>query len=169
MCCWGAIFWCLGAGLSVRSELSEDRSAKQHPFGIENGHSIPDCSPFRPHRARQAVQHKAQSDGVERKLIIRLARDNPNWGYRRIHGELARLGHKIAASTVWRILRTAGIDPSRDRTGPTWMEFIRSQAAGIIATDFACVDTATLRRFHVLHLCRGAVVCGGLNALKHPW
>ena len=76
-----------------------------------------------------------------RKLIIRLARDNPNWGYRRIHGELARLGHRIAASTVWRILRTAGIDPSRDRTGPTWMEFIRSQAAGIIATDFACVDT----------------------------
>jgi len=85
-----------------------------------------------------------------RKLIIRLARDNPGWGYRRIHGELARLGHKIAASTVWRILRAAGIDPSRDRTGPTWMEFIRSQAAGIIATDFACVDTATLRRFHVL-------------------
>lgn len=85
-----------------------------------------------------------------RKLTIRLAGDNPNWGYRRIHGELARLGHKIAASTVWRILRTAGIDPSRDRTGPTWTEFIRSQAAGIIATDFACVDTATLRRFHVL-------------------
>lgn len=54
-----------------------------------------------------------------RQLIIRLAGDNPNWGYRRIHGELARLGHKIAASTVWRILRTAGIDPSRDRAGPT--------------------------------------------------
>ena len=51
---------------------------------------------------------------------------------------------------MWKILGAAGIDPARDRTGPTWIEFIRSQAAGIIATDFACVDTAFLRRFHVL-------------------
>ena len=85
-----------------------------------------------------------------RQLVIRLAAENPDWGYRRIHGELTRLRHTIAASTVWKILRAAGIDPSRDRTGPTWIEFIRSQAAGIIATDFACVDTAFLRRFHVL-------------------
>ncbi|MGF1599099.1 MAG: IS3 family transposase [Acidimicrobiales bacterium] len=85
-----------------------------------------------------------------RRLIIRLAAENSNWGYRRIHGELNRLGQTIAASTVWKILRSAGIDPARDRTGPTWIEFIRSQAAGIIATDFACVDTAALRRYHVL-------------------
>jgi len=85
-----------------------------------------------------------------RRLAIRLAGENPDWGYRRVHGELGRLGHHVAASTVWKILRAAGIDPTRDRTGPTWMEFIRSQAAGIIATDFACVDTAMLRRFHVL-------------------
>jgi len=87
-----------------------------------------------------------------RQLVIRLAGENPTWGYRRIHGELCRLGHTIAASTVWKILRAAGINPSRDRTGPTWLEFIRSQAAGIIATDFACVDTATLRRYHVLFI-----------------
>ena len=85
-----------------------------------------------------------------RRLVIRLAGENPTWGYRRIHGELVRLGISIAASTVWKILRTAGIDPVRDRTGPTWSEFIRSQAKAIIATDFACVDTALLRRFHVL-------------------
>lgn len=85
-----------------------------------------------------------------RQLIVRIARENPTWGHRRVHGELCRLGHRVAASTVWKILRAAGIDPARDRTGPTWMEFIRSHAAGIIATDFACVDTATLRRFHVL-------------------
>lgn len=85
-----------------------------------------------------------------RRLAIRLAGENPDWGYRRVHGELARLGHQVAASTVWKILRTAGIDPTRDRTGPTWMEFIRTQAAGIVATDFACVDTALLRRLHVL-------------------
>jgi transposase InsO family protein len=85
-----------------------------------------------------------------RRLAIRLATENPTWGYRRVHGELARLGHRIAASTVWTILRSAGIDPTPGRTGPTWAQFIGIQARGIIATDFACVDTATLRRFHVL-------------------
>lgn len=85
-----------------------------------------------------------------RRLVVRLAHENATWGYRRIHGELARLGHRIAPSTVWTILRAAGIDPAPGRTGPTWAQFIRSQAKGIVATDFACVDTATLRRFHVL-------------------
>ena len=85
-----------------------------------------------------------------RRLAIRFAHENPTWGYRSIHGELARLGHRVAASTVWTILRAAGIDPAPGRTGPTWTEFIRAQAKGIIATDFACVDTATLRRFYVL-------------------
>jgi len=85
-----------------------------------------------------------------RRLIIRLARENPTWGYRRIHGELHRLGHALAASTVWKILRAAGIDPRSDRTGPSWSDFIRSQAKAIVATDFACVDTALLGRFHVL-------------------
>ena len=89
-------------------------------------------------------------DPEGRRLILRVAGENPGWGYRRIHGELNRLGHQIAPSTVWKILRAAGIDPTRGRTGPTWTEFIRSQAAGIIATDLACVDTALLRRFHVL-------------------
>ena len=74
----------------------------------------------------------------------------PDGGYRRFHGELSRIGYRIAASTVWTILRAAGIDPTPERTGPTWAQFIRTQAKGIIATDFACVDTATLRRFHVL-------------------
>jgi hypothetical protein len=80
-----------------------------------------------------------------RRLAIRLARENPVWGYRRVHGELLRLGRRVAASTVWKILRAAGIDPTRDRTGPSWSEFIRSQATAIVATDFACVDTALLR------------------------
>jgi len=85
-----------------------------------------------------------------RRRVIRLANENADWGYRRIHGELVRLGHKLAASTVWKILRAAGIDPTRDRTCPTWSAFIRSQSNAILATDFACVDTAMLRRFHVL-------------------
>jgi transposase InsO family protein len=85
-----------------------------------------------------------------RRLVVRLATENPTWGYRRVHGELCRLGHRIAASTVWTIVRNAGIEPTPNRTGPTWAQFIRSQAKAIIATDFACVDTATLRRYYVL-------------------
>ena len=68
-------------------------------------------------------------------LVLRLARENPGWGYRRIHGELAGLGVKIAASTVWQILKASGIDPAR-RTGPTWSQFLRSQAGAILACDF---------------------------------
>ena len=79
-----------------------------------------------------------------------MPRENPTWGYRRVHGELCRLGYKIAASSVWKILRSAGINPTPQRSGPGWAEFIRSQARGIVATDFCCVDSVALRRFHVL-------------------
>ena len=85
-----------------------------------------------------------------RRLVLRLDSENPNWGYRRIHGELRRLGHRIAASTVWKILRESGLQPIPNRTGPTWSQFIHSQAHAMIATDFFCVDTVTLRRLHVL-------------------
>jgi len=112
-------------------------------------------------------------NNTDRTLIIRLARENPNWGYRRVHGELPRLGHAIAASTVWKILRTAGIDPTRDRTGPSWSAFLRSQAKAIIATDFACVDTALLKRFHVLfvteHATRRIHLAGITTNPTGPW
>jgi putative transposase len=68
-----------------------------------------------------------------RALVGRLARENPDWGYRRTHGELASLGVKVAASTVWEILRASGIDPGRRQTGPTWPQFLRSQAEAILA------------------------------------
>jgi putative transposase len=85
-----------------------------------------------------------------RGMIMRLAQENPTWGYRRIHGELARLGITIAASTVWTILKTAGFDPAADRTSESWTTFLRSQAAGIVACDFFCVETVMLRRYYVL-------------------
>jgi putative transposase len=75
-----------------------------------------------------------------RRLVLRLARENPAWGYRRIHGELTGLGIRIAPSTVWEILTKAGIDPAPQRTGPTWARFLRSQPEAIIATDFFTVD-----------------------------
>jgi putative transposase len=71
-----------------------------------------------------------------RALVLRLARENSGWGYRRIHGELAGLGVRVAASTVWEILKNAGIDPAPRRTAPAWSQFLRSQAEAILACDF---------------------------------
>ena len=85
-----------------------------------------------------------------RKLVIRIAMENPAWGHRRVQGELVRLGHTIAASTVWQILHDAGIGPAPRRTGPTWKQFLTAQARGIIAVDFVHVDTVLLRRIYAL-------------------
>jgi transposase InsO family protein len=85
-----------------------------------------------------------------RQLIIRMATENPSWGHRRVHGELVRLGHRIAASTVWQILRNAGIDPAPRRSGPTWRQFLTVQAQAVLAVDFFHVDTVLLKRIYAL-------------------
>src|SRR5215475_5442204 len=85
-----------------------------------------------------------------RKLVIRMAADNPTWGHRRVQGELIKLGHRIAASTVWQILHDAGIDPAPRRTGPTRKQFLTAQVRGILAADFVHVDTVLLRRIYAL-------------------
>jgi transposase InsO family protein len=84
------------------------------------------------------------------RLTIRLAKENPLWGYRRIHGELIKLGFTVAASTVYEVLRAASIDPAPRRDGPTWRQFLHAQAAGILAADFLHVDTVALTRLYVL-------------------
>jgi transposase len=83
-----------------------------------------------------------------RALTVRLATENPTWGYRRVHGELAGLGYQIGASTLWKILRTAGIDPAPRRSGPTWSQFLHTQAQTILACDLFHLDTITLHRLY---------------------
>jgi putative transposase len=85
-----------------------------------------------------------------RALVLRLARENPAWGYRRIHGELCRLGFKLGASTVWAILRRAGVAPAPTRSAVTWRQFLGAQAKGVLAVDFFTVDTVLFRRLYVL-------------------
>jgi len=85
-----------------------------------------------------------------RTLVLEMACDNPGWGYRRIHGELAGLGYNVAPSTVWQILKDAGIDPAPRRSGQTWRVFLEAQAKTIPAADFFHVDTVLLRRLYVL-------------------
>jgi putative transposase len=89
------------------------------------------------------------SRGIAR-LVVRLARENLLWGHRRIQGELMKLGIAVAPSTVWEILRAAGIDPAPRRSGPTWRQFLSAQAAGIVAVGFLHVDTVLLKRIYVL-------------------
>src|SRR6185436_5179129 len=83
-----------------------------------------------------------------RALVLRLASENPNCGYRRTHGELAGLGYRIGASTDWTILHRAGIDPSPRRAGPSWAQFLRAQAQSILACDLFHLDTISLRRLY---------------------
>jgi putative transposase len=85
-----------------------------------------------------------------KKLIIRMATENPTWGHRRVQGELVRLGHRIAASTVWQILHDAGIGPAPRRSGPTWRQFLTAQAQAVLAVDFVHVDTVVLKRIYAL-------------------
>ena len=76
--------------------------------------------------------------------MLRLTSENATWGYRRVHGELVGLGYKVSASTVWKILHTAGVDPAPRRNGPTWTQFLTNQAQVILACDFFHVDTIGL-------------------------
>jgi putative transposase len=104
-----------------------------------------------------------------RALVLRLARENPAWGYRRVHGELLVLGVRVAASTVWEILHDAGVDPAPDRACTTWAAFLSSQAEALLACDFFETVTLTGMRIHVLavieHASRRVRILG---ATAHP-
>jgi hypothetical protein len=95
---------------------------------------------------RTPVGGRPRVAAVIRTLVIRLARENPTWGHRRVHGELVGLGYRVAPATVWNVLRRAGLDPAPRRSGPSWTEFCRAQAETMLACDFVTVDTVLLRR-----------------------
>jgi putative transposase len=93
---------------------------------------------------------RPQVDGRVRELVLRFAGENPGWGYPRIAGELRKLGLRVSPSTVRRILLANRLGPAPRRSGPSWREFLRQQAASMLACDFFTVETISLRRFYVL-------------------
>ncbi|MFH8483986.1 integrase core domain-containing protein [Streptomyces longisporoflavus] len=108
-----------------------------------------------------------------RRLVLRLVRENPSWGYRRVHGELTTLGTKVAASTVWEILTSRGIDPAPDRAATTWADFLRSQADALMACDFIETVTLTGQRQYILavieHTTRRIRILGTTTHPTAPW
>jgi putative transposase len=127
----------------LRLIVSPRTLLRWHAGLVRRRWAYPRRAPGRP-RTTQAI----------RALVLEMARDNPGWGYRRIHGELAGLGYAVAPSTVWQILKDAGIDPAPRRSGQTWRAFLAGQATTILAADFFHVDTVCLRRLYVLVLHR---------------
>ena len=99
-------------------------------------------------------------------MILRLGREDPRWGYMRIRGELLKLGVRVSATTIATVLRRAGLGPA-PRRGPTWGQFLRQQAAEIMACDFLTVETATLKTLYVLvwiEIGRRKVHLGGVTS-----
>jgi putative transposase len=122
----------------LRLIISPRTLLRWHADLVRRHWTHPRRAPGRPRTAQAA-----------RALVLEMARDNPGWGYRRIHGELTGLGLKLAPSTVWKILKDAGIDPAPRRSEKTWRAFLGAQAKTILATDFH-VDTVFLRRLYVM-------------------
>jgi transposase InsO family protein len=98
----------------------------------------------------QGKPGRPKADRRVRELVLRLARENPRWGYPRIAGELLKLGLHVSPSTVRRLLIGAGLQPAPRRSGPSWRVFLRQQAASLLACDFFTVETISLRRVYVL-------------------
>jgi hypothetical protein len=144
----------------VRLLVRPDTVLRRHRDLFARRHAVA-SRPKRPGRPRTVRS--------VRVLVLRLARENPSWGYRRLHGELLVLGVKVAASTVWEILKEAGIAPAPERSSSTWADFLRSQADALLACDFLETVTLSGARLYVFavieHASRRIRVLG---ATAHP-
>jgi putative transposase len=144
----------------LRLLVRPDTVLRWHRNLVKRRHAA-SCRPKRPGRPRTVRSIRV--------LVLRLAKENPSWGYRRLHGELLVLGVKVGASTVWEILKEAGIDPAPERNSSTWANFRRTQADALLACDF--METVTLSgvRMYVLvvieHASRRIHILG---ATAHP-
>ncbi len=105
-------------------------------------------------RRKWSYRHRSPGrpplDPAVRDLVLRFARENPRWGCVRIQGELRKLGVRVGATTIRSVLRRSGLGPAPRRGGPSWAEFLRAQAHGIVACDFFTVETVWLRTLYVL-------------------
>ena len=125
------------AGLLVRPQtvLGWHRALVRRKWAVYRG---------RPRHGRPPISSEV------RQLIIRVARENPSWGYFRVHGELLKLGHTVAATSIRSILLAAGIPPAPRRSGMSWKQFLRAHSESVIAADFFSVDTVFFQRLYVL-------------------
>jgi transposase len=103
-----------------------------------------------------------------RQLVLRLARENPRWGHRRIYGELAKLGYGISPTSIRRLLARAKLEPAPRRSGPSWRQFLRAQAASIVACDFFTVETAFLRAWGAITRSRCKYIVSGRDRVSAP-
>ena len=101
-----------------------------------------------------------------RELVVRLARENPRWGHRRICGELRKLGFRVSPTSIRRLLAGARLEPAPRRAGPSWREFLRAQAASIVACDLFTVESVFLRRYYALFFMSTAAVASGSPAAR---
>ncbi|MFI9780198.1 helix-turn-helix domain-containing protein [Streptomyces sp. NPDC051956] len=134
-------------GVVVQSPYVQEAGPRAGtPFGRRVDPGIPQKWTFTRHRH----PGRPSTPSTVKQLILRLTQENNSWGHRRIQGELARLGHPIAPSTVWEIQHSSGVGPAPQRSGPTWRQFLTTQAHGIIAADFLHLDTVALKRLYAL-------------------
>jgi putative transposase len=133
-------------------QVAERAEQKTTPRSQQDGRTNLRLTRTVPSRNRVKAPHtgRPRLSAEIRELVLRLARENPRWGHRRICGELAKLGLQASPTSVRRLLAHARLDPAPRRLGPTWREFLQAQAASIVACDFSTVETAFLRRYYVL-------------------
>src|SRR6266498_1659317 len=128
-----------------RSGSDVERNARGH-----GRTRLPDRLVCRKWRQAPGPRGRPSLAGEVRELVLRLARENPRWGHRRICGELVKLAFRVSPTSIRRLLAKAKLEPAPRRSGPTWREFLHAQAASIVACDFFTVESMFLRRYYVL-------------------